>query len=47
MSFKTWTVIGHGFYTDELYPRTDKQIDFVKKYLPDVYSDMMSDEKVS
>ena len=47
MSFRAWTTGGYGFYTDTLWPRADKQIDFIKKYLPDVYSDMMSDEKDS
>lgn len=40
MSMHYWNVTGYGINEEELCPSTDKQIAFIKKYLPADYEEM-------
>ena len=39
MSMDYWNVTGYGINEEELCPSTDKQIAFIKKYLPAEYEE--------
>ena len=40
MSMRMWKIYGYGINDDDLNPSTDKQIEFIKKYIPEAFKDM-------